>query len=174
MHHVLPQAFFDRPTVEVARDLLGKNLVRVVGRERIALPITEVEAYDGFKDKASHAHKGATARNVVMFGEAGYWYVYLVYGMHWMLNIVTGPHDYPAAILIRSAEGVVGPGLLTKHFLIDKTHNGVRSVLTEGLFIEESGIVVPPREIVKTPRIGVTYAGPVWSQKPYRFVWHKK
>ena len=173
MNRILPQEFFNRPTVEVARDLLGKHLVRVIDGERIMLPIMEVEAYDGFDDRASHAHKGQTERNAVMFGEAGYWYVYLVYGMHFMLNIVTGPKDYPAAVLIRGAGGVVGPGRITKHLRVDKTQNGVRSDLASGLFLEESGVVVPPRQVKRTPRIGVAYAGPVWSQKKYRFVWEQ-
>ncbi len=92
MHPVLPPSFFDRPTLEVARDLLGKTLVRRFpdGTTR-ALRITEVEAYDGPDDKASHTSKGRTPRTEVMFGESGHFYIYLCYGLHWMLNIVTGP-----------------------------------------------------------------------------------
>ena len=94
----------------MAENLLGKYLVRKIGNKEIALKINEIEAYDGFEDKASHAHKGKTERNKVMFGEAGNWYIYLVYGMHNMLNIVTGKKDYPAAILIRGAGDISGPG----------------------------------------------------------------
>ncbi len=98
----------------MARDLPGKYLCcRIKGRI-LSQPLVEVEAYDGFCDKASHAHRGPTTRNAVMFGPAGYWYVFLCYGMHWMLNIVTGPKEYPAAILIRSAGEYSGPGRLTK------------------------------------------------------------
>ena len=104
MRQVLTQKFFERNAVVVARELLGKFLCRAVSLRRRTSKcymITETEAYDGFKDKASHAHSGKTARNFPMFGEAGRWYVYFTYGMHWMLNIVTGPKDYPAAVLIR-------------------------------------------------------------------------
>jgi DNA-3-methyladenine glycosylase len=101
MQKVLNKTFFERPTLEVAESLLGKFLIKRYRGVEKAYMITEVEAYDGFEDKASHAHKGKTERSEVMFGEAGYWYVYLVYGMHNMLNIVTGKYDYPAAVLIR-------------------------------------------------------------------------
>ena len=100
-HTALGKEFFDRPATRVARELISKYLVRRVRGKDIALMITETEAYEGFDDRASHASKGETARNRVMFGEAGIWYVYLVYGMHDMLNIVTGAKGYPAAALIR-------------------------------------------------------------------------
>ena len=98
---VLEEAFFDRPTLTVAEELLGKNLCREVNGEIRRMRICEAEAYDGPDDKACHAHRGKTPRNEVMFGAAGRWYVYLCYGIHWMLNAVTGPADYPAAVLIR-------------------------------------------------------------------------
>lgn len=106
---VLQHKFFDRSTIRVARELLGKFLVRryrgygsaCSPQEEIAAMITEVEAYDGFRDKASHASRGKTLRNTPMFGPAGNWYVYFTYGMHWMLNMVTRERGYPAAILIR-------------------------------------------------------------------------
>src|SRR3989344_8777993 len=101
---VLPQSFFNRPTVVVAQELLGKFLVRRVGKREVAAMIIETEAYDGFKDKASHAHWGQTARNSIMFGKPGHIYAYFTYGMHWMLNIVTGEKGYPAAGLIRGAQ----------------------------------------------------------------------
>lgn len=98
---VLERQFFRRQTLVVARELLGKFLVRRWRGREIAAMITEVEAYDGFSDKASHASRGVTARNAVMFGDAGRWYVYFTYGMHWMLNVVTREEGYPAAILVR-------------------------------------------------------------------------
>ena len=104
MARVLPPSFFRRPTVRVAQSLLGTYLVHRVKGKIIVAMITDVEAYDGPLDKASHAHKGVTKRNAPMFGEAGQWYVYLCYGVHEMLNIVTGPKGYPAAVLIRGAE----------------------------------------------------------------------
>ena len=102
MKKILKQTFFnDKNAAKIAKNLLGKFLVRRYRGKIIAYVITEVEVYNGFKDKASHAYRGKTERNKVMFGFAGHWYVYFTYGMHWMLNIVTGPKDYPAAILIR-------------------------------------------------------------------------
>jgi DNA-3-methyladenine glycosylase len=167
---VLKSSFFNRPTLTVAEELLGKFLVRRIGKKTIGFMITEVEAYDGFKDKASHAHRGKTKRNEIMFGEAGHWYVYFTYGMHWMLNIVTGEKDYPAAVLIRGIEGVSGPARLTKFLNIDKKLHGEPARRKSGLWIEDRGIKIPTKEIQKTPRIGVSYAGPIWTQKPYRFV----
>src|SRR3989344_2308826 len=98
----LPQTFFNRPAPLVARELLGKFLVRRYRKRTDAFIITETEAYEGFHDKASHAHRGQTKRNAPMFGDAGYWYVYFTYGMHWLLNIVTRERGYPSAVLIRA------------------------------------------------------------------------
>ncbi len=162
--------FFNRPTLEVARSLLGKRLCREVNGQCIGLPIVEVEAYDGFEDKASHAHRGKTSRNAVMFGPAGIWYVYLCYGMHWMLNVVTGAEGYPAAILFRGAGAVKGPGRLTKTLQIDKAHNGQPVAPSSGLWIEDAGVQVPRHCVQRTPRVGVSYAGKPWASKRYRFV----
>ena len=134
--------------------------------------ITEVEAYDGINDKACHASKGRTVRTEIMFGPAGFWYVYLCYGMYDMLNIVTGPKDYPAAVLIRGVEGINGPGRLTKTLKITRALNGKKVDQKNGLWIEQ-GISVSKNEIARTPRIGVAYAG-AYAQKPWRFVWKKK
>ena len=131
--------------------------------------ITETEAYDGFKDKASHARRGKTARNYPMFGEAGRWYVYFTYGMHWMLNIVTEPKDYPAAVLIRAVERISGPARLTKFLKIDKRFNNKLAVRKTGLWIEDRGIKFQNSNIKKTPRIGVSYAEE-WAKKKYRFI----
>jgi len=136
--------------------------------------ITEVEAYDGLKDKASHAHYGQTARNTIMFGEAGYWYVYVVYGMHYMLNVVTGEKEYPAAVLIRGVADISGPGRVTKQLSINMRQNKEKVELKSGLWIEDRGVKVHKKDIKKTPRIGVEYAGPVWSKKLYRFVLKEK
>src|SRR5262245_57501705 len=119
MRTVLGSDFFDRPTLTVARDLIGKFLVRRVGGKEIACMIVETEAYDGFKDKASHASRGQTPRNTPMFGPPGMIYVYFTYGIHWMLNLVCGKERYPAAVLIRGVEGVSGPARLTKALSID-------------------------------------------------------
>lgn len=170
---ILAKKFFERATLLVARDLLGKFLVRKKGKKEIAHMITEVEAYDGHKDKASHAHRGETARNKVMFGEAGVWYVYFVYGMYDMLNVVTGPHQYPAAILIRGVEGINGPGRLTKKLGITRRLNGKKVARAGGLWIEDRGMNLRKKNIKRSPRVGVNYAGPVWSKKPYRFILKK-
>jgi DNA-3-methyladenine glycosylase len=169
---ILTPAFFDRPTLIVARELLGKYIVRKVGAKEFALMINETEAYDGFKDKASHAHRGQTPRNSVMFGKPAHIYVYFTYGIHWMLNIVCGKKDYPAAVLIRGAGAVVGPARLTKALGIDKKLNTLPLTKKSGLWIEDRGTVVRPRDIVRTPRIGISYAGE-YVDKPWRFVLKK-
>lgn len=170
MSGVLKQNFFNRPTLVVAKELLGCFLCRQIGKKTIRLKITEVEAYDGPKDKASHSHRGKTARNTPMFGEAGKFYVYFTYGIHWMLNVVTGPENYPAAILIRGTDEVVGPARLTKFLSIDKSFNEKPATRKTGLWFEERKEKVNPKTIKQMPRVGVAYAGPVWSKKPYRFV----
>jgi len=163
---VLKKDFFEQKTLIVAEQLIGKFLVR----KGSAYMITETEAYDGFHDKASHASRGMTPRNKVMFGSAGVWYVYFVYGMHHMLNVVTGPEEYPAAVLIRAVEGIKGPARLTKKLEVDKSINEQTLSQKTGLWIEDRGIAVAKRQIQKTPRIGVVYAGPIWAGKNWRFV----
>ena len=170
MSKILKQKFFNRPTLVVAQKLLGKYLVRKIGKSEVTLMITEVEAYDGREDKASHASRGKTVRNAPMFGKAGHFYVYFTYGMHWMLNVVTGPENYPAAILIRGTDKVTGPARLTKFLRIDESFNEKPAVRKTGLWFEDSGVGVNPKSIKRTPRVGVAYAGQVWSKKPYRFI----
>jgi DNA-3-methyladenine glycosylase len=179
MKNILTHNFFNRDTRMVAKELLGKFLVRKIGNKEIPVMITETEAYDGPRDKASHASKGKTPRTEVMFGEPGYWYVYLCYGMYDMLNIVTREKGYPAAILIRGAvykdnnkRVLNGPGKLTKFLHIDKTLNRKKADTHSGLWFEDRGVILQEKDIQKTPRIGVMYAGPVWSTKKMRFVLH--
>lgn len=131
--------------------------------------ITEVEAYDGPNDKASHASHGMTSRNAVMFGREGVWYVYLCYGMHWMLNYVVGEEGYPAAILIRGTADAHGPGCLTKYFHVSGAQNGMVAAPETGLWIEDRGVVVDEEHIIATPRIGIPYAQD-WKEKPMRFI----
>lgn len=131
--------------------------------------ITEVEAYIGPQDLACHAARGLTPRTRVMFGPAGYWYVYFTYGMHWMLNIVTCREEYPAAVLIRGVEHVNGPARVTKFFKVDKRFNGKSAEPASGLWIEDGGVKIRARHIRRSKRIGVGYAGPIWSNKLYRF-----
>lgn len=176
MNNVLKEKFFERPTVTVAKDLLGKYLCRRQGKKIIRAVITEVEAYDGPHDKASHASRGITERNKTMFGPAGYWYVYFIYGMHWMLNIVTGKRGYPAAVLIRAIQSIdhqsqyiIGPGRVTKFFKIDKRFNNKKADKSAGLWIEDGGTRIKKSKIKKDRRVGVDYAGPIWTKKKLRF-----
>lgn len=159
-----------RDTVRIARWLLGKVLVRTRRGRSSEFVITEVEAYNGESDLACHASKGRTPRTEVLYSAGGVWYVYFVYGMHHMLNVVTGPADYPAAVLIRGVRAVTGPGRLTKDLGIDLAIN--RSILhpKTGLHLEDPGTEVDPACVRVTPRIGVDYAGPIWAAKPWRFV----
>jgi DNA-3-methyladenine glycosylase len=131
--------------------------------------ITETEAYEGPGDLASHASHGRTPRTAAMFGPPGRLYVYLIYGMYDMLNIVTGPDGHPGAVLIRGVRGISGPGRLTRALAIGKDMSTKKLGRAAGLWIEDSE-KIPSRKILRTPRIGVNYAGPVWSQKRYRFV----
>ena len=176
MRNALGQKFFNRPALKVAEDLLGKYLCRgqLGGETAKCYLITETEAYVGPEDKASHASRGRTKRNAPMFGEAGRWYVYFTYGMHWMLNIVTGPENYPAAILIRGTDKINGPARLTKFLGIDKTLNEKSATQKTGLWFEDGGMEIARKNIKGTPRVGVSYAGPVWSKKPYRFFLKEK
>lgn len=169
MRKELNQRFFNRHTVAVAKDLLGKFLVRRYRDKMVAYMITEVEAYDGFRDRGSHASRGKTKRNFPMFGAAGHWYVYFTYGMHWMLNIVTREKKYPAAILIRGVDGVAGPARITKFLKIDKRFNNLPADRKTGLWIEDRGVKVSPQKIKKGPRVGIRYAGPYWAKRNWRF-----
>lgn len=158
-------------TVALARSLLGKYLVRRMpdGREE-ARRILETEAYCGEADQACHARAGRTRRTDVMYGPGGYWYVYLCYGIHEMLNLVVGPPDWPAAILIRGVDGAIGPGRVTKTLQIDRRLNAASAAAeASGLWLEDRGVRVPRTAVLATPRIGVDYAGPVWAGKPWRF-----
>ena len=164
------KAFQSQGTVAIARNLLGKYLVRSTADGVVARMITEVEAYDGERDRACHARNGRTPRNAVMYEPGGLWYVYLCYGVHEMLNLVTGPRTHPAAVLIRGVEGAGGPGRLTRALQIDRRLNGAACAPGSGLWIEDRGVRLPRGAIKSTPRIGVHYAGPVWAKKPWRFV----
>jgi len=154
----------------VAKNLLGKTLMRKYRKKLIKGIITETEAYVGPNDKASHASRGRTERTKVMFGEPGTIYVYLIYGMHYCLNIVTEEKDYPAAVLIRgvlaNGKHINGPGKVTKYFHIDKTLNQKPLGKKTGLWIERG---TGKKLKIKTDRrIGVDYAGK-WAEKRWRF-----
>lgn len=167
---VLEASFFERDTLVVARELVGQTLCRETDGGIIRLAITEVEAYDGPEDKACHAKAGRTRRTEVFFGPPGHWYVYLCYGIHWLANLVTGPEGYGSAVLLRGAGDLSGPGRLTKHLGVTGVLNR-QNALPEAGFWVEAAQPVPDEEIAQGPRIGVDYAGPEWSLKPYRWVW---
>ena len=164
---VLEPVFFNRPANEVAPSLLGKALRRN-GRVRQTLIITETEAYLGPHDLACHTARGRTARTEVMFDPPGTLYIYLVYGLHLMLNVVTGPEGCGAAVLIRGAGNAQGPGRLGRALALTLDLNGQAAAPETGLWFEEQGIV--PRRIIAVPRIGVGYAGPKWSRRKLRFI----
>jgi len=169
MGTLLKAPFYHRPALEVAKDLIGKVLVRRLDGETVSAMITETEAYIGPDDLACHAAKGCTGRTQVMFGPPGFWYVYFIYGIHWMLNVVTERDGFPAAVLIRGAGEWDGPAKLTKALTIDKQLNGQPAARPSGLWIEDRGAKAGQLRIRATPRIGVDYAGP-WAAKPFRFV----
>lgn len=163
----LNRSFFNRPTTIVACRLLGKYLVRKVNNRIIKARIIETEAYCGTKDLACHASKGLTPRTKVMFGQPGHAYVYMIYGMYYCFNIVTGKEGYPAAVLIRGVEGLRGPGVLCRELKIDKRLSGI-DICTSGELWVEEGEKIKPTEIKKGKRIGVDYAGK-YRNKSWRF-----
>ena len=163
----ISREFYTRDVLEVAPDLLGKVLVvKNNDRSYYRFPLTEVEAYQGTEDKACHASKGKTLRTSIMFGDGGHLYIYLIYGMYWMLNIVTGTIGEPQAVLIRGIGNICGPGKLTKKLGIDKSFYGEDLVTSERIWLEDTGI----KPDFKTgPRIGIEYAGDYWKSVPWRF-----
>ena len=170
---VLKKDFFEKNTLNVAQDLLGKTLcVESNGGQVQRSAIIETEAYDGEADLACHASKGKTERTKVMYEDAGICYVYLCYGIHWLLNLVTGPKDYPAAVLIRGLEDFTGPGRLTKGMGIDGSFNEKSLNKRSGIWVEDSSC--SEFKVCSGPRIGVDYAGEHWSKVPYRFWFSKK
>ncbi|HEY4372541.1 MAG TPA: DNA-3-methyladenine glycosylase [Burkholderiales bacterium] len=169
----LPRVFYDRPAIEVAPDLLGKLLVREHEGRRQVGRIVEVEAYLGPHDLAAHSARGRTQRTEVMFGPPGYAYVYMIYGIHYCMNVVTEPAGVASAVLLRAIEPLQnidtrtqGPGLLCKAMGIDKRLHG-HDMLSEDFFLAE--LPAPPRiTVVRRPRIGVDYAGH-WARRLLRF-----
>jgi DNA-3-methyladenine glycosylase len=194
---ILSRDFYNRPALDVARSLLGQILVYETSAGRISGKIVETEAYIGEEDLACHARAGRTARTEVMYGEAGHAYIYLTYGMYWLLNVVVGEQDFPAAVLIRAVEPLGGVDLMMKNRLLGSSYhktkrslsleylqknltNGpARLTLAYGLTGELHGEDIisgplrveqaePAQEIKTSPRIGVGYAGE-WAERPWRF-----
>lgn len=169
----LPRDFYNRDTYDVARDLLGKYLIKHDGVLTRVGKITEVEAYLGPHDLAAHTSRGITPRTRVMFGPPGYAYVYLIYGMHHCMNVVTESDGQGAAVLLRALEPIEnlstntrGPGRLCKAMGIDLSHYG-HNLCSDELYIAQSGSAEDVT-IIERPRIGVDYAGD-WAHKLLRF-----
>jgi DNA-3-methyladenine glycosylase len=180
----LPHAFYARPTLTVARELLGMRLVRVLEGVRLAGVITETEAYIGEEDLGCHAHSGKTKRNAVMYGPPGFAYVYFTYGMHWMLNVVTERDGFPAAVLLRAIqplEGVevisarrqgrdsLGPAKLTRALGVEAAFNGADLCNpASGLWIE-AGVPVVDGAVITGARVGLFGVPEPWKSIPWRF-----
>ena len=161
--------FYAGDVLEVAPGLLGKLLCRRMDDDTVLRRrITETEAYRGVEDSACHARAGKTRRTAVMFGPGGFSYVYLCYGIHCLLNIVTGEEAQPQAALIRGVEGLNGPGRVTKALAIDRELNGVDMRGSQALWVEEDGFVCP--EIVTGPRVGIGYAREEDQEREWRFI----
>ncbi|NQU51372.1 MAG: DNA-3-methyladenine glycosylase [Bacteroidetes bacterium] len=168
MSQRLSSKFFQRDVLKIAPDLLDKTLVRQLDDKSIQeYVITEVEAYRGTDDLACHASKGRTPRTEVMFREGGLVYIYLIYGLYWMLNIVAGKENDASAILIRGIEGISGPGRVGKALQLDKSFYGEDLFISDRIWIEDSG---NKPKFSRSPRIGIDYAGEPWISKPWRFL----
>ena len=160
--------FYSRDVLEVAPQLLGQHLVKVASDgTRSSYVITETEAYRGGEDLACHASKGRTPRTEVMFGEGGHLYMYLIYGMYWMMNVVCGPEDVPQAVLFRGLQEVSGPGRLTRLLGVDRGFYGEDLVRSDRIWIEEIG---SSPAYSTGPRVGIDYAGEPWKDMPWRFL----
>jgi len=162
------RTFYSRDVLEVAPLLIGQHLIRIASDgTKTAYVITETEAYRGGDDLACHASKGKTPRNEVMFGEGGHLYMYLIYGMYWMMNVVTAPRGVPQAVLLRGVREASGPGRLTRLVGVDRNFNGEDLVVSERIWIEESG---SPSAYTASPRVGIDYAGEPWRSMPWRYL----
>ena len=162
----LSAADYGVDAVALASLLLGKILCRKTRGKTLRLHITETEAYYGEGDTACHARKGKTGRTKIMYAPGGFAYVYLCYGIHWMLNVVSGPEDFPEAVLIRGVEGFDGPGKLTKALEITGKLNGENLALSNKLWIEDDGSTPA---YSTSPRIGIDYADRKDREKLWRF-----
>jgi DNA-3-methyladenine glycosylase len=186
--HRLPCSFFNRSTLQVARDLLGARLIRVEGGVRIGGLIIEAEAYQGEKDLGCHAKAGRTPRTQIMYGPPGHAYVYFTYGTHWMLNFVTEGEGFPAAVLIRAiqpTEGVQiiasrrgnqprqhwtdGPAKICQALAIDGGFNGYDLCAPDAQLFVESGYPIPDQSVTTGPRVGFNNVPEPWLSMPWRF-----
>ena len=160
--------FYKQDALTVAQRLLGKILVRrwEDGSETRYV-ITETEAYLGEEDLACHASKGRTKRTEVMYSKGGLVYVYLIYGMYWMLNVVTGTNNDPQAVLIRGIDKITGSGKVGRELKLDKSYYGESLMVSNRIWIENAPDI---SDFISAPRIGIDYAGEIWKEKPWRFI----
>ena len=185
----LDRQFYDRPVVQVARELLGKRLVRLENGVRLAGIIVEAEAYIGEDDLGCHAHVGYTPRTRVLYGPPGHAYVYFTYGNYWMLNFVAEREGFPAAILIRGivpTEGIEriaarrpgrpqahwtdGPGKICLALAINKAQNEVDLCASETELFVEEGVNIPDSCVTTGPRVGLNNVPEPWKSIPWRFM----
>ena len=186
----LKRSFYNRPATLVAREILGARLVRLIDGQRLVGMISEAEAYQGEEDLGCHAHFGKTQRNAVMYGPPGHAYVYFTYGMHWMLNVVTGGEGEPAAVLIRAIQPLEGlelleknrphlantrqwlngPAKLTQAMLVDRRLNGIDLCDSNGELSIVPAAPVPEENVIKTARIGLFTVPEPWKSIPWRYV----
>lgn len=167
MDNRLDHTFFSRDALEIAPEILGKVLVRCMeDGTKLCLPVTEVEVYRGTGDLACHASKGMTQRNRIMFGRGGHIYMYLVYGMHWMFNIVTGMEGNPEALLVRGVGEVTGPGRVTRYLRMNGDFYGENLAGSGRIWLNDAPVV---EKFMTSPRIGIDYAGEPWVSIPWRF-----
>jgi DNA-3-methyladenine glycosylase len=190
MRKRLTRQFFIQPTLKVAKQMLGKFLIREINGKKVGGMIVETEAYIGPEDKASHAFGGKiTERNMAEYMRGGHVYIYLIYGMYWQLNISTFRKGKPECVLIRALEPTDGidvmkkyrkikevrnltngPGKLCEALKLDKKFYGYDVCKKGGkLYLEDRGVRIKPSQIKTSPRIGIDYAGPYWSKVPWRF-----
>lgn len=184
MKKKLKRIFFLRPTLEVAKNLLGKYIIHQIGKCQIVGKIVEAEAYIGPKDKASHGYLGKrTPRNQAEYLIGGHIYIYLVYGMYWQLNITTNKASKPECALIRALEPIEGlpkiknqnakltngPGKLCRYLKLNGSHYGLDVTKSKEVWLEDRGDKVKSNQIVTTKRIGIDYAGPYWASRRWRF-----
>ena len=164
--------FFRQDALTLAPALLGKMLVRrMPDGSEMRLRITETEAYCGVEDTACHAHKGKTGRSEILWRDGGTIYVYLCYGMHWLMNVITGENGQPQGVLLRAGELHDGPAKLTKYLKVDGSFNGEPVDGNERIWFEDDGF--HPR-IRTAPRVGIDYAGDYWKSIEWRFIAEKE
>lgn len=181
----LPRSFYNRPTLTVARELIGARLVRVLDGVKLVGVISETEAYVGEEDLACHAKAGLTKRTAPMYGPPGHAYVYFTYGNHWMLNAVTEREGFPAAVLIRAIQPLegadvmmerrqgrdtLGPGKLTQALGITKSENNADLTETGSPLRIEAGISVPDSSVTIGARVGLNSTPEPWLSMPWRFL----